>query len=244
MAPKGPLFPIFDWQRALLYSDLPKETKTVGWALSTFTNKHGGNAHPGEAKLAGYLSMTPRTVRTHLTRLRADGFIIRVDRGSIAERRAWADVYQLAIPGATTGSGFPEVPEADHRSLVSGDEGADPWASEADHRKSEHRPPETERTDHRKLVSAQQRSASTHTYKASDSAESAPHASERSAADPLGYNDLWTSDEERMETVRRLLGGGDFRVNEEPAVSNMIYCRQPLGFILNTVRSSRGETAA
>ena len=238
----GPLFPIFDWQRALLESSLPKETKTVGWALSTYTNKHGGNAHPGEALLAERLApMTTRTVRTHLARLRAEGFILRVVRGSTAEHKRWADVYELTFPDETTGSGFPEV--GDHRKPVSGDDWPDNWGAEADHRKSGSRPPETERTDHRKRVSAQQRMASTHTYKASASPDAASHTSVRGGSDPLEYNDPRVSDEERVDIVEDALGGY-LGPGEEPAIARMIDGRCPLPYILNTIRSGRAEPAA
>lgn len=248
MARKGePLFAIFNWQRALLYSNLPKETKTVGWALSTFTNKHGGNAHPGEENLADLLSMTARTVRTHLARLRADGYIRRVVRGSVAEKRNWADVYELTFPEETTGSELPEVAWDDHRTPVSGDEGSanppETLARDSDHRKSGGRPPEIERTDHRKLVSAQQRSSSTHNNKASASPDAARRASAPGDSDPLRYDDPWTGNEDRIAIVTKALGG-HLEAGDEQAISGMIERQERFDYIVNVIRNNQWDPAA
>lgn len=232
MATRGPLFPIFDWQRTLLNSELPKETKLIGWALSTYTNKQGANAHPGETRLALALGVTTKTVRNHLKRLRADGFIGRTAQGSIAEHRNWADVYELTFPEQTTGSGFPVVPGS-----------RDPFADAAstDHRKFSARPPETERPDHRKLASAQQPMASTHLNKASESPDSASLASERGDED--AYNDPWTTDEERFDIIVDMLGGY-IGPGDEPAIQSMIERRQPPAYIVNVITSGRADPAA
>jgi hypothetical protein len=89
----------FEWERALHFLDLPSTTHHVGLALATYANgDDGGNAHPGEDRLAADCRLTTRTIRTHLAKLRTLRLIVRISRGWANQFGSTADVYQLQIP--------------------------------------------------------------------------------------------------------------------------------------------------
>jgi hypothetical protein len=88
----------FDWQRKILACRLGKNTTAVALALSVHTDKFGTNAHPGIRLLAHEAEVSERMARAALERLRELGLIVRTMRGSTAQHRNWADVYELALP--------------------------------------------------------------------------------------------------------------------------------------------------
>lgn len=88
----------FDWQRKILACRLGKNTTAVALVLSIHANKDGTNAHPGIRLLAHEAEVSERMARAALERLRELGLIVRTRRGSTAQKRNWADVYDLALP--------------------------------------------------------------------------------------------------------------------------------------------------
>lgn len=87
----------FEWERVVMAVDIAPTTKLVALGLATFANRSGGNAHPGNARLARELNVTVRTVERHLETLRSVGLVERTFRGSAAGRRRMADVYRLVV---------------------------------------------------------------------------------------------------------------------------------------------------
>lgn len=96
------------WGSELRRADPPwmtGATIAIAWALTTYANKSGANAHPGEQKLAHDARVSPRTVRRQLALLRRHGWIWRSGTGSGAGRgntgqRGLSDTYMLTCPEA------------------------------------------------------------------------------------------------------------------------------------------------
>ncbi len=88
----------YRFERAVLDSDLPATNKLVALALATYSNKDGMNAWPGNDNLSRDASVSDKTVRRALARLREVGLIERTYHGSTAGRRGRADEYQLRTP--------------------------------------------------------------------------------------------------------------------------------------------------
>lgn len=89
----------FDWERALLASDLDLTAKAVGLVIATHYNDRDGYARPGQATIAAEASLSSTaTVRKALRRLSDAGLIAwtKVPGGANASR------YRLLIPGGET----------------------------------------------------------------------------------------------------------------------------------------------
>lgn len=88
----------FEWERKVAQCRLGAAPKSVAAWLSSHANTHGRGAHPGVRRLAYETELGESTVRRSLERLRELGLIVRVLRGSVAEKRNYADKYDLVIP--------------------------------------------------------------------------------------------------------------------------------------------------
>ena len=107
----------FDWERAIRALPIrPPLRKLVALMIATYANGNGGNAHPGEDRLAEECGITTRAVRGHLAALREVGLLVRTFNGSQSGRRRLADEYELAIPADV----LSRLQEADHRNEGSG----------------------------------------------------------------------------------------------------------------------------
>lgn len=88
----------FAWQKAVMATNLGATTKAVALGLSVYGRRDGGNCHPGEQTLAEGLSLSERSVRTHLEALSTVGFIDLVARGHGNRYGSRRDTYQLTVP--------------------------------------------------------------------------------------------------------------------------------------------------
>lgn len=89
----------FEFERMLQRLRLAPTTKLVALMLATYaTGSSGGNAHPGEDRLAADCGLSKRTVRTHLALLRDAGLIRRASKGRANQYSRTADLYQLCLP--------------------------------------------------------------------------------------------------------------------------------------------------
>ncbi|GAA0189737.1 hypothetical protein GCM10008944_01500 [Cytobacillus oceanisediminis] len=89
-----------EWERLVRRADLPLATKAIGYTLAQYSNKAGGSAHPGVARLARVCRVDEKTVKRHLTALREAGFLVRKQEDQWRRRVALgiADDYQLTAP--------------------------------------------------------------------------------------------------------------------------------------------------
>lgn len=94
------LRPLFTWRSAIVESDLPPVTRHVALTLSLHMNERGGSCFPSHPTLAAETGYHIDTVRTHLAKLAADGWLVRVvnRRGSGRGTRV---EYEASVP--TTG---------------------------------------------------------------------------------------------------------------------------------------------
>lgn len=93
----------FEWERTVRALALPSTTKLVALMLASYTDgASGGNAHPGEDRLAADCSLSDRAVRSHLQRLRETGLLVRSYRGRANQHARSADVYELDLPSDVT----------------------------------------------------------------------------------------------------------------------------------------------
>lgn len=88
----------FEWERLLLRCDLPRTTKYVGLVLAVFTNRDGGNAHPGNRRLAALTGLKERALENNLKTLRELGLIERTEEGNGNRYYRRADCYRLTLP--------------------------------------------------------------------------------------------------------------------------------------------------
>ncbi len=68
------------WQTAIGESDLPTESRLVGWALSTWMNSEGF-CWPQQSEIARRAGVSDRTVRRALRQLRKDDFLFWITGG-------------------------------------------------------------------------------------------------------------------------------------------------------------------
>jgi DNA-binding transcriptional ArsR family regulator len=112
----------FRWEKDVLRCVLPPMTKLVALVLATYADADGGNAHPGEDRLAVACGLSDRTVRDHLARLRDLGLIERTFSGSAAGRRKLADCHRLTEPTDLVDRiRLTNDPALDHRNGDAGD---------------------------------------------------------------------------------------------------------------------------
>lgn len=101
----------FEWHKAVSAAELPDITKLLAFAVWDFTDQHGGNAHPGNELLAQTTGRSIVTIKRHLSTLRENGWLVRVEESNSRGNRRFADVYQLAIPNRSGVS--QEIPDAE-----------------------------------------------------------------------------------------------------------------------------------
>ncbi|WP_159941831.1 MULTISPECIES: hypothetical protein [unclassified Nocardiopsis] len=79
-------------------TELGATTKAVALGLSVYGRRDGGNCRPGEDTLAHGLSLSGRSVRSHLETLSGAGFIDLVAKGYGNRYGSRCDTYQLTVP--------------------------------------------------------------------------------------------------------------------------------------------------
>jgi DNA-binding transcriptional ArsR family regulator len=89
----------FEWERLIRELELPSALKLTSYALGTYVNGDGRNAHPGIEGLVKATGLHRATVLRSLGRLEEYGLIKVVFRGGgKGVRRGMATVYELAAP--------------------------------------------------------------------------------------------------------------------------------------------------
>lgn len=93
----------FEWERYLREIELPSALKLTGYALGTYVNGDGTNAHPGIEGLVKATGLHRATVLRALSELEDRGLIRAVFRGGgKGVRRGLATVYELCEPSNGT----------------------------------------------------------------------------------------------------------------------------------------------
>lgn len=92
----------FEWERLIRDLDgMPPSAKNAAFALATWAENDGTNAHPGIIKLAKATGLSRRAVIDALAFLENAGFITASYRGGTKNvSRGNATVYDLAVPDA------------------------------------------------------------------------------------------------------------------------------------------------
>ncbi len=80
MIPRSTAFR-FKWERALRQSGLPPSTRLVLLALASYMDTDGTRAFPSQLTLARDTGLSDRTVRGHLARAIAEGWLVCIARG-------------------------------------------------------------------------------------------------------------------------------------------------------------------
>jgi len=94
----------FEWERLIRERELPSALKLTGYALGTYVNGDGSNAHPGIEGLVKATGLHRATVLRALSELEDLGFIHAVFRGGgKGVRRGLATVYELSEPPSEEG---------------------------------------------------------------------------------------------------------------------------------------------
>jgi hypothetical protein len=89
----------FEWERALLAADIPRNAKLVGLILAVYANGDDGtNAHPGNPRLVAWSGLSDRAVERQLALMRDKGLIFRTEKGHGNEHYRRADCYRLTAP--------------------------------------------------------------------------------------------------------------------------------------------------
>lgn len=90
----------FTWERLLFASSLPSTTKLVAFGLLVHADdtKGGGLICPGVPRLAAGLSITERSVSTHLEKLHEHGFVDIIELGKGNQHGKRHTRFQLTIP--------------------------------------------------------------------------------------------------------------------------------------------------
>jgi hypothetical protein len=102
----------FEWERLIRELDLPLTVKCAAYALATYVNGDGRNAHPGVQNLMKATGMSRASILRALSALELEGFIVvRSQGGSKGVPRGHASVYELSTPGTALGRhGKTELP--------------------------------------------------------------------------------------------------------------------------------------
>ena len=94
----------FEWERLIRELDLPLTVKCAAYALATYVNGDGSNAHPGIQRLMTATGMSRSSVLRALSCLEQEGFVIvRSQGGAKGVPRGNASVYELSTPGKSLG---------------------------------------------------------------------------------------------------------------------------------------------
>ena len=89
----------FEWERLIRELDLSSAMKLTSYALATYVNGDGSNAHPGIAGLVKATGLHRATVIRALSELESEGFIVTVSHGGgKGAKRGNATVYALSVP--------------------------------------------------------------------------------------------------------------------------------------------------
>lgn len=90
----------FEWERLIRELDLTTPQKATAYALATYVNGDGSNAHPGIDKLMKATGASRSTVIRALTALESEGLIRMVSEGGKkGAPRGFATVWELSVPG-------------------------------------------------------------------------------------------------------------------------------------------------
>jgi DNA-binding transcriptional MocR family regulator len=78
--------------------------KVTGYALATYVNGDGSNAHPGIEVLMKATGLSRSSVLRSLSALESEGFIVAVSRGGgKGTARGNATIYALSVPVDNSG---------------------------------------------------------------------------------------------------------------------------------------------
>lgn len=94
----------FEWERLIRELELSSAQKVTAYALATYVNGDGSNAHPGISGLAKATGLHRATVIRALFQLESEGFIVAVEHGGgKGAKRGNATVYALSVPVDNSG---------------------------------------------------------------------------------------------------------------------------------------------
>ena len=89
----------FEWERLIRELDLTSAQKVTAYAMATYVNGDGSNAHPGIGLLIKATGLSRRSVISALSGLESEGFIVAISRGGgKGVTRGNATVYALSVP--------------------------------------------------------------------------------------------------------------------------------------------------
>jgi hypothetical protein len=89
----------FEWERLIRELELSSAQKVTAYAMATYVNGDGSNAHPGIALLMKATGLSRRSVISALSGLESEGFIVAVSRGGgKGVTRGNATIYALSVP--------------------------------------------------------------------------------------------------------------------------------------------------
>lgn len=95
-----------DWERRFRAAPVPILTKGIGFILSTYADGNGTNARPRVELLMQHSELSERTVREHLSALRATGWLLQTAAGVGGRGRPpKAATYRLSYPAEVTAEG-------------------------------------------------------------------------------------------------------------------------------------------
>lgn len=108
------LLPLLTWRGAICKSNLPPTTRHVALTLSLYMSEIGDSAHPGPTRLANETGLCLRAVKTALSNLVAEGWLVVVEQGGLRGERRRANEYRAHIPD-------PALPLDEPRTTRAGD---------------------------------------------------------------------------------------------------------------------------
>lgn len=90
----------FTWERLLLVSALPWETRSVAHVLAIYMSTDGSKARPGTENMVLATRLSERSIRSHLSATVAAGYLKQVERGGFRgpNRIPRASVYAATVP--------------------------------------------------------------------------------------------------------------------------------------------------
>lgn len=87
-----------EWLDAFRAANIPDGPKAVGFTMSTYGNKNGGDIFPGNELLAANHHCDEKTIRRHIKVLVTTGWIRKAREYRAGVNREFADEWQLTIP--------------------------------------------------------------------------------------------------------------------------------------------------
>lgn len=90
----------FTWERLLLVSALPWETRSVAHVMAIYMSSNGAKARPGIENLVAATRLSDRSIKRHLAATVSAGYLKLAERGGFrgAERVPRASVYAATVP--------------------------------------------------------------------------------------------------------------------------------------------------